>query len=172
MVSLDIPKVGDLQVAQDMRYQRRSWFVQRVGWAVMLLVLLAAVAGVFGEGPVGAGAVAAEDGSFSVLFAEYPRKRAPETLRFRVNAGAVEEDELRVAFSRGYLSGVELQSVYPEPDSVETGATEIVFVFTLSEEGLPAEVLFNVLYDDIGRKQGNLRLEGHPAVRIRQFVYP
>ena len=38
--------------ASGYEYHRREWAVQRIGWCVMTLVLAAAVAGVFGSGPV------------------------------------------------------------------------------------------------------------------------
>ena len=35
-------RIGDLELSQDLEFQRRSWRVQRIGQGVMLLVLLAA----------------------------------------------------------------------------------------------------------------------------------
>lgn len=45
-------RVGDLELDQDIDFQRRSWAVQRVGWGVMALVALAALLGLFGPGPI------------------------------------------------------------------------------------------------------------------------
>ncbi len=47
-----VQRVGDLEVAQDRTFQRRSWTIQRVGWVVMLLVAAAALAGLTGSGPL------------------------------------------------------------------------------------------------------------------------
>ncbi len=35
-------------------FERRSWLVQRIGWAAMVIFIAAALGGGFGEGPVGA----------------------------------------------------------------------------------------------------------------------
>src|SRR5687767_5732095 len=35
-------RVGDLEIGQDLKYQKRQWTVQRAGWAIMCLLLLAA----------------------------------------------------------------------------------------------------------------------------------
>ena len=35
-------RIGDLELSQDLEFQRRSWRVQRIGQGVMLLVLLTA----------------------------------------------------------------------------------------------------------------------------------
>src|SRR5919106_6001727 len=39
-----------LQIDQDLAYQQREWLVERVGWIVMLLLIVAAAAGIFGNG--------------------------------------------------------------------------------------------------------------------------
>ncbi|MDQ6718742.1 MAG: hypothetical protein M3Z17_10420 [Gemmatimonadota bacterium] len=44
-----------LGIAEDMNFQRRTWMVQRVGWAIMILVCIAALFGVFGKGPLSNG---------------------------------------------------------------------------------------------------------------------
>ena len=46
-------RIGDLDIAQDIRSLNRAWKVQRAGWIVIALLLLAALAGLFGSGPVG-----------------------------------------------------------------------------------------------------------------------
>ncbi len=45
-----IPRVGDLDIEQDLDFERRQWHVQRVGWVVFLLILLAAFVGLLGTG--------------------------------------------------------------------------------------------------------------------------
>ena len=39
-------------VREDMRFQRRSWMVERAGWLVLTAIALAALTGVFGNGPL------------------------------------------------------------------------------------------------------------------------
>ena len=45
-------RVGDLEIEQDHDFQRRSWRLQRAGWIVLSLVLLAGLLGLFGSGPL------------------------------------------------------------------------------------------------------------------------
>ena len=54
--------LGDLEVGQDLDFQRREWAVQRVGWGAMALVILAALLGLFGSsGPLSRAATNAAD---------------------------------------------------------------------------------------------------------------
>lgn len=40
-----------LQIREDPAFQHRQWRVQRVGWLTIGLLLVLALAGVFGKGP-------------------------------------------------------------------------------------------------------------------------
>jgi len=43
-------EAGDLEVAENLAFQRRAWKVQRAGWVAMALLVGAALAGLFGGG--------------------------------------------------------------------------------------------------------------------------
>ncbi len=161
-----------LEVPQDLAFQRRAWFFQRVGWAVIALALVLAVVGVFGHGISSKRSVTSRDGNLKVEYPKVARHRAPDTLRLTLAPGAVVGTEARISFSRETLDGMDIETVYPEPESVETGADETVFVFTLSDEATTTEITFNVLYEDVGRRSGAVTLEGHQPAEFSQFVLP
>lgn len=167
-----VERVGDMDIAQDLTFQRRTWVVQRCGWAAMVVVTCAALLGYAGEGPSSDGVARSSDGAYEVVYQRYTRHRAPEAVRVVIAEGAVRGDEARVSFDRRYFDGVEVDSVVPEPDSVEVGGGSVVYVFELGEDAAPATILFSVLYDDIGRKRARVALDGHPPVSFSQFIYP
>lgn len=167
-----IQRVGTLEVAQDLRFQRRAWAFQRAGWLAMALALALAVAGVFGHGVVSKRSATSRDGGVKVEYPAVTRHRTPETLRITPAPGAVEGDELRLSLSRETLDGMEIETVYPEPDSVETGADETVYVFSLADDGTTTEIIFSVLFDDMGRRHAEVTVEGHQPVEFSQFVLP
>ena len=164
-------KVGDLEVPQDLRFQRRAWTFQRIGWGLMALVLLAGAAGVWGKGPLAQATAVSRDGSFSVDYARFARHQAPEAIRVVLTAGAAGQ-EARISVDTDYADGMQVEEVYPEPESVEAGPDDVTYTFALSEEGSAATIVFSVLYDDIGRNGGEITLEGHPPVKLSQFIYP
>ena len=168
---LEVPEVGSIQVSQDLEFQSRQWTVQRMGWAVMALVVLAAVVGVFGNGPLANATARSSDGAYQVEYARFARHRAPTSIRVVLQQGAA-GSEARVALDRGYADGMQVEEVYPEPETVEVGANEVVYTFKLATEGSGATVVFSALFEDMGRNGGTVTLEGHPPVRLSQFVYP
>ncbi len=45
-----VPRHGDLEIPEDLPFQRREWVAERIAWTVMALVVGAAVLGLFGSG--------------------------------------------------------------------------------------------------------------------------
>lgn len=138
----------------------------------MAMIVAVALFGYFGHGPRSAGRIASSGAAYEVEYPRYARHRAPDALRVVIRKGAVGGDEARLTFGQRYLEGVEVESVFPEPDSVEVGNDEVVYTFKLSSDGAPATVSFSLTYEDLGRKSGMVRLDGHPSVSFSQFVYP
>jgi hypothetical protein len=47
-VASGLKRIGDVEINQDLDFQRRCWTVQRIGWIVMAVLVLSALLGVFG----------------------------------------------------------------------------------------------------------------------------
>jgi hypothetical protein len=48
-----LPRIGDLEIRQDLSFERRDWMMQRLGWAVIGLLILAGLTGLTGSsGPM------------------------------------------------------------------------------------------------------------------------
>lgn len=47
-----IRRVGELEIEEDLDFQRRMWRLQQIGWALLVLVVVAALLGLFGKGPL------------------------------------------------------------------------------------------------------------------------
>jgi hypothetical protein len=167
-----IDRVGDIDITQDLKFQKRSWIFQRVGWAAMALIVAIAAAGFLGKGPQSQGLVSSSDGAYEVEYPRYARHHSPEVIVITIADGAVEGDKVRLSLPQSYLEGLEVDSVFPEPDRVEVMNDEIVYVFNLGESAASAKVTFRVQYEDIGRTHVQMQLDGHPPVSVSQFIYP
>jgi hypothetical protein len=44
----ELKRVSDLEVNEELEFQRRDWMAQRVGWTVMALVVVVALLGLLG----------------------------------------------------------------------------------------------------------------------------
>jgi hypothetical protein len=59
---------GDLVIEQDLRFQRRTWVAQRVGWGVIACVLVAALLGLLGSGPFASRTLDSTQGGFRLEY--------------------------------------------------------------------------------------------------------
>ena len=166
-----LPRVGSLELGQDLRFQQRSWQVQRAGWACFALVILAALAGLFGHGPLSRAAAASPDGSLAVEYHRFVRMQSPTELRVRFDAAAVTDGEVRIWLDRGYVERIRLQPVVPQPQQVEIGADRLTYVFSAAKLEARGAVTFHLQFQSFGRAHARI---GHRTAQVAfgQLVYP
>lgn len=153
-------------------FQRRDWTLQRIGWGVMALFILAAVSGVFGNGPLSSRTVG--DSRFATMdLQRFARHAAPTTFTVTAGSGAIAEGELTITADRAFFEAYQLQSITPEPLRVVASEGLLTFVFEAGATR-PA-VTFHVEPQRIGSHSGVFRVgagAGSTRLRIAQFVYP
>ncbi len=165
-------KVGDLEVSQDLRFQKRSWAVQRVGWTVMVVIALAAIAGLLGEGPLSTTTLRTEDGELTFRYNRIDRHRAPSAFLIGVTGPAVRGGKARVWLDRSFAEGMSIETIHPEPESVEVGAGRLTYTFAVSPNSNEAQITFEVLPQVVGATAAHVGIDDGPALAFRQLVLP
>ncbi len=163
-------RVGDLEVAQDLGFQRREWRVQRVAWVVLAAVLAAGLAGLLGSGPL-AQASAEADG-LSVRYDRIMRDRAPSEVRFTLAPGLAAGGEAEIWIDRALLGRAEIQRIVPEPESERADGERVVFTIAVADPDAPAEVTFALEPHDAGGFAAGAGIVDGPRVDLSGFVLP
>ena len=154
-------------------YQRKEWKAQRIGWAVMALLVLLALSGLLGSsGPLADAEAEATDSSVRVRYLRFDHHRGPGELSVEIAPEFVAEGEVRLWVDRHYIDGLEMQAVVPEPDQVELEAERVVYVFTVGEGSGPLTVTFTYRQAGYWRTTAKLGLVNGGQVEFSQFVYP
>jgi hypothetical protein len=159
-----------LELDEHSRFQNAEWAVQRAGWVLLLAVVVAALTGLFGTGPLSSTVADSADGRLRVEHEKYLRYRAPSMFEFTVQTAG--SDELRISFDRPLSRAMEIQRVMPEPQQEELTDEEHVFVFRNAGGGGPARIRFHFEPDAFGWANGTVRLGKSSVVRVQQFIYP
>jgi hypothetical protein len=163
---------GDLELDQDLDFERRTWTVERVAWVVMALAGLVALAGVLGPGPLSRTTVGEQGGPLWLEYSRFGRLKAPLTLRVHVGPNQGQQGPMRVWLSRTYLEGMQIQQVSPHPGQVEAGPEQLTYVFPRSEPHRPTAITFALKTEQMGRQRGCVGVTDGPTVCFRQFIYP
>jgi hypothetical protein len=168
----ETPRIGDLELDEDLRFQKRQWKVQRVAWVVWLVVLAAAVAGLFGSGPLSNGTAGEEGGPLWAEYHRFERYQGPSDLKVFFGPGAASGGEGRVWLARDYLESIELEAVTPTPLRVEAGADRHTYVFPVSDPQQGTSVVFRFRPEALGRHEARIGLPGGQELKFGRFVYP
>ena len=171
------PRDRDLGLYEDPRFFQREWRAQRVGWGVLAVLVVAALLGVFGRGPLahaGAG-----EGPLSMKFDRFLRHGAPSDLEIEVAAGSADaEGRVRLWFDRRYLEKVRVEKVIPEPEWMEAAAERVTYVFRASSPKDPIHVVLELNPDRIGLQRGRAAVMGGAGgaggapLDFEQLVFP
>jgi hypothetical protein len=167
-----IQRVDDLDIDQDLAFERRSRVVESVGIWVMVAVVVAAALGLLGSGPLSAATARTE--GLVLDFQRISRYQSSETLSLRVDPAVMRGPEVRVWLDRAYLDGVQLERVVPTPVRTESAPGRVVFVVAVAEPGHPLTLTFSLQPSRLGLLRGRVGLDATAggAVAFRQLVLP
>lgn len=168
----EVRRVGDLEIDQDLRFQKREWVFERIAWAVMALIVLAALLGLFGRGPMSHQTAASPDGAVTVEYDRFLNHKAGTTLRVRVSGDVTVPGTFRLSINPAYLHGVQIHQIAPAPDFVEAGEDRHLFVFRAADPGRPTTIVFHLEPDGPASLHGAVSVPGGPPAAFDQLVYP
>jgi len=161
-----------LEIDEDFEFQRRSWRAQRIGWMVMVLVALAALLGLFGTGLLSRATAGGAGSPARVEYERFAHYAAPATLRIHLSAGVAQGGQARVWIDRGWLDGVQVQQINPQPERAETAGDRVIYTFNVADSNHPGSVVFHVTMRRFGLIRGRFGTDYGDEVSFRQFVYP
>ena len=168
----NLQRVGNIDINEDVPFQRREWKLQRIGWVVIALLLLAGLLGVWGRGPLTTKQITDAASASWVEYHSVDHYQADTTFSLHVGSGAVTADTLRITLNRAYLDRIQLQGIEPEPAAQELRGNGVVYVFDVATPGQPVAVTFEHVFTQPGTATAEIGIEGGPALSFRQFVLP
>jgi hypothetical protein len=167
-----LKRAGDLEISQDLEFQERSWRVQRIGWVIMAILLVAALLGFFGVGPLSRATAGSEDDPLWIEYPRFSRLLKSTTINVFVNPEAVQNGRIRLWISRDYLKNVEISHFTPTEDSAEITGNGNFYTFQTSDNRQPVTIVIHLRAAKAGFLSGEMRLGGGPSQKFTQLVYP
>lgn len=161
-----------LEIAEDLKFQGRIWTIQRIGWIVMVILIIGALLGLFGRGPLSQATASDPTGSLRVQYERFSRYESSSTLRIWVRAEGERNGVVRVRFDPLYFEAVQVEQVMPVPESGELLPNGLMYLFRVGQTEQPTVVTFHLKMHRIGFISGHIALDSGRSVNVRQFVYP
>ncbi|MBF8701564.1 hypothetical protein [Pseudomonas putida] len=156
-------------VEEDMRMQQRVWRFERVGWYALVLVVLLALAGVFGNGPLSDAQVTSEDGRLHVEYQRLSRTGTTDNLRITVRGTAGEPVMLLLGGT--LLREASIETLQPEPQVSRSHGRSLLLQLGTSKEGI-ATLYLTLRSEHVGTLDGVVSAGPDSTVHFSTFLYP
>ncbi|MBA3659011.1 MAG: hypothetical protein H0W67_05380 [Gemmatimonadales bacterium] len=167
----DVTRVGRLEIDQNLRAQNNDWRAQRVGWGIMVSLVIAGALGVFGRGPLSHATARSPRGDVSLEYERFARLGAPLKLKVTLASGSL-PSPVRLSISRQYLDRMMIERILPRPVRVRARGEMLDYAFELAGgRASRAEVVFEMQPSQAGVNHGTLGVGGQ-VLTFRQLVYP
>lgn len=161
-------RIHSLDIAEHRDWQERFWNIQRLGWVLMTLFIVAAALGATGKGgPLATASVRTADGT--VHYPRVTRWRSDEDIVVRLPASASGEVELLVSPAFSEVFGVD--SVSPDPRRSTVTPSGHAYTFAVTPGG-PKEIFLHVTSGRPTFRQPLAMRVGESVARMEVTVLP
>ena len=153
--------------------QRRVWAASKIAWWAMGAVLLLAIGGVFGDGPLAHAEAAGTDGSLRVAYDRFQRSDAGSSLAIRLAPNAATH-EARFCLDHAFGRAWQVTQIEPAALREELEAGGTCHVIALAAEA-PAPRLIELRVHPRHTAiwaEGALYVPGGAPVRIGAVIWP
>jgi hypothetical protein len=160
----------DLEIRQDERFQQREWRLERIGWTLITLFLLAGLLGLLGPGPLSWATARSDGGLVEVEYQRFTHWVADDTVEIRVAPDAVEAGAFEVTLTGDWVEAADLQGITPQPSEQRSTPQGVVLQVPV-EDPADAHVQLSFRAQSVGRLHATVTAGGESA-RFTQLVWP
>jgi hypothetical protein len=165
-------RIGAVEIDENLTHERRSWLFERAGWVTLAVLLLLALAGLFGKGLLSYTSASTHDKSLQVEYERFVRFQAPITLRIHLQPEGLSSPKGKVWLSREYLDAIRIEQIEPEPESQETVEDGVLYTFPAQDPNNSVAVTLDAVVEKVGKHYGRIGSAPDRSVSFWQFAYP
>lgn len=168
----EVKRIGDLEIAVDEAFQRHEWRAERVGWLVMIVIVLCGLLGLLGGHGLLSNATVGDVGApLRIEYLRFVTFLSDTQVRMVVQTEP-DQSEVRVEINQDYIDANEIVDVKPEPDRVEASREGQIYVFSLDAPGNETILNFQLRVQEVGLQQAWVRLDSGYRLTFDQYIYP
>lgn len=154
--------VKKLPVEDDISLHRKGWIIQRIGWVLMFVFLIAALLGLFGEGPLSRKKIKA--GNITLEYERFCRYEHGIEIRLQSEG----ENIYTVSIPQKYLKSFRVGDIVPEPQKQTATPGYINYQFEGSQNNV---ITFYVSPVQRSNVEEVFRVNAN-SFTIKQTIYP
>lgn len=156
-------------VDEDIALQRRIWRLERVGWYLMLLIVVLTLCGLFSHGVLSSQTVTTQQQDLSVEYQRFHRNGAVDSMVIHSYGEPGRPHTLVISHSM--MKGFSIESMQPQP--TRSAGTREGLRLTLPADAHGESTLYlSWRSGGVGFVAGEIALDGGGRVAVTQFIYP
>lgn len=152
-----------IEIDEAINLHKKGWIIQRIGWSFFALVVISAILGLFGNGPL---SYKSQESNGNLLeYEKFGRFQSEMELKLTVrpqNGTGV------VSVPKSYLEEFDIEKVFPEPREQKVVGENHVFTFTGDS---PITVVVYLLPQQTGTINTTIHANNQPF-QLSQYIYP
>jgi len=150
----------------ELKFHEREWRVQRFGWIGLCGFILAALLGVFGNGPLSE-RVAGDPRIASVKYERFVRYGSQTLIELTMRKS--QQHDPAVEIDAQYFRKFEITSIVPAPRSTEILGER--YRLNFAADAVPGTISIRVTPQSFGRAHARVSI-ADSSIELRQFIYP
>jgi hypothetical protein len=156
-------------VREDMPLQLRAWRIERIGWCCLLAVVLLALGGVFGKGPLSSAKASSADGRLQVEYQRIARNGAHSQLLIEVQGAG--ERQVEIDLSGDLFDGVSIETIEPQPLRSATFEDSGQRLLAAADDRGRVRLRLDMRAEGVGRYGASIG-SGEQRVALQQLILP
>ena len=151
--------------------RRRTRMVHHVGITIFLLILLSALAGLLGKGPLSKVEEQTADATLRSESCRFIRYQAPMDLKLQIAAPTLPNGLVELRLSKNFVDDVEIEHIQPEPETQTAGPKFYTYAIRV-ETNAPSEIRIRFAASHFGRLNYQVRAGEGEILHLQHFVFP
>ena len=152
----------DFQIDEHLDLQEKGWVTQRVGWIMIIAVMIAGALGLFGNGWISNQTLTSGN-----IKAEFERFFRYETeMKILVESG---DHISSISFPQQYLKDFRIIHFVPEPVNNNTSDNEVRYNFLAGQNKIVTVYLVPKTYGSIN---GTMKVNETTVLNLNHFIFP
>lgn len=152
-----------LDLEDEIRLHETGWAIQRIGWVIILLLLVAAALGIFGTGMLSQTQV--DQTGHTIIFEKFARYEAPMQLTVHAKS---KNNNIEIRLPEIYFESIELDKIVPEPHETDLAQGNVVFTFQSKDR---SAIKFYLTPEKTGQVKVHIQVNESDFI-ITHFIYP
>lgn len=157
-------------VQENMRWQRIEWRIQRVGYVLLVAMVISGACGLFSKGFLSDRDIVSSNGELRVEYERFARQQSDMAMTIRLHP--LRDSLYRITISGNGVDNFQLQSIQPQPLRAESRDRSLTLWYQTQSLNHGASVWLGGQPHSPGKYTFAVSDSQGAQVRFTQWVYP